>query len=145
MLEWQIDQYLTTRTTAARELTAIRQQLEHEQTRLLQAYYADAVPLDLLKRESERIDSALNDVDIRLEQQRRGAGELRHALGLALEVLDSVTDAYLTGGAAVRRSCNQALFAKLLVNPERLRPRYHQPYGLLLHRKVGAIARTWTS
>ena len=36
-----------------------RQKLEREQERLLQAHYSDAIPLELMKREQDRISSAL--------------------------------------------------------------------------------------
>lgn len=50
-----------------RELTEQQQRLVHERTRLLQAHYAGAVPLELLKTEQNRISSQLETIESRLE------------------------------------------------------------------------------
>ena len=43
-----------------RQLTTTRHKLEHQQSKLLQAHYEDAISLDVLKREQHRITQSLN-------------------------------------------------------------------------------------
>ncbi len=49
------------------QLTANRDRLEHEQDRLMQAHYADAIPLAVLKPEQDRIAGELDLVNRRLD------------------------------------------------------------------------------
>ncbi len=69
-----LDQLRSRRTEAEQEQDRQRrriQQLTDERSKLLQAHYAGAVPLDLLKEEQERISSQL-----KAAEKRRAASEL---------------------------------------------------------------------
>lgn len=52
-----------------RSLTRQRQRLLDERGKLLQAHYADAIPLDLMKSEQDRIGRQLDQIEGRLAAQ----------------------------------------------------------------------------
>lgn len=66
MLTQDFDQLLTCAETELIELTERRAVLEAEQTKLLRAHLADAVPLDVLKREQDRIRAELEQIGHRI-------------------------------------------------------------------------------
>lgn len=64
------DELLSLRRRSDAESHQLRQQkdrLTNERTRLLQAHYAGAVPLDLLKAEQDRIARRLSDIEVKLK------------------------------------------------------------------------------
>lgn len=66
MLHHAFDRLMPTEADELAQLTADRNRLEHEQDRLMQAHYADAIPLPVLKREQDRIAGDLDQVTRRL-------------------------------------------------------------------------------
>ena len=57
MLHHEFDRIMAAETEELERLTTNRDRLESEQDRLMQAHYADAIPLSVLKREQDRIDA----------------------------------------------------------------------------------------
>lgn len=53
MLHDEFDRLMSTEADELAQLTTNRDRLEHEQDRLMQAHYADAIPLAVLKREQD--------------------------------------------------------------------------------------------
>lgn len=66
MLHHAFDRLMPTEADELAQLTANRNRLEREQDRLMQARYADAIPLPILKREQDRIACDLDQVTRRL-------------------------------------------------------------------------------
>jgi len=52
------------------DLATRRTQLEGERHKLLQAHYAGAIPLDLLKKEQDRITASLETIEHRINAHR---------------------------------------------------------------------------
>ena len=71
--------------------------------KLLQAHYAGAVPLDLLKTEQDQIRSQLEAAERRLARKSARLGDLTNRLDLALKYLERVGSAYLDAGPSMRR------------------------------------------
>ena len=65
-------------------LTAQRDKLEAERLKLVQAHYADAIPLDLLKSEQDRIRASLDQITTRLDNLTNTYAEARTGLDLSL-------------------------------------------------------------
>ena len=76
---------------ANQQLVARKQQLTHERTKLLQAHYAGAVPLELLKTEQDRITTQLEAVESKLEATAVEFETVRTNLRLALDLAAIVT------------------------------------------------------
>jgi len=90
--------------------------LATEREKLLQAFYAGAVPLDLLKTEQERIarDSAeagkaLSASDLEFEQ-------LEALTDKALELVGSCEGTYTAATPLVRRMFNQAFYKRIIID-----------------------------
>jgi len=80
------EQAARTRASATRRLEI----LQNERRKLLQAHYADAVPVELLKSEQDRITAEVNNC----ERQLAGAGAAEDAIEARLQTcLSLVTDA----------------------------------------------------
>jgi site-specific DNA recombinase len=108
------------------------QRLLAERTKLLQAHYADAVPLDLLRDEQARIAEQLDYINERLEAAGRQEAVVNFNLGRALELATNVYDTYRASDSARRRLLNQAFFKRLIVYTEDVRSEFAEPYDVLL-------------
>ncbi len=120
-----------------------REQLQAEREKLLKAFYAGALPLDLLKSEQDRISRELaaaagylQDADDRLQ---RVLGTLDDALALAQDCYR----AYCLAEPKLRRQFNQVFFSQLLVSDdESVDGRLAEPFRLLLAPEIRHDLRT---
>ena len=99
-------------------VTAQEAQLRREQDQLLQAHYAGAIPLDLLRREQDRITRGLASVSRELEQLSADAAITKAHLEAALDLLEDCASTYRDAPAHIKKLMNQAFFQKVLINPE---------------------------
>src|SRR5207253_11067746 len=93
-----------------------RTKLIAERTKLLQAHYAEAVPLDLLRQEQQRIAAALAKIG---EQEAASEDEqqlVEENLKRALELTSDCQAAYLSAPAHIRKLFNQAFFRRLWID-----------------------------
>jgi len=96
-----------------------KKNLINERTKLLEAHYADAVPLDLLKSEQQRIADEIQKADELIE-----ASGVRHEKVLA-NLQRAIAQAerwhlgYRIAGPDVRRELNQSVFTQILVSHDR--------------------------
>ena len=132
------------REETAAERTKLRKRqrrLFEEREKLLQAHYAEAVPLDLLKSEQSRIRDALTHIE-----QRLAATDYQHELidirlKAALALATNTQAAYRTAPAAIRRKLNQALFTQIVVEEDgELSSVLAAPFNLLLSPQVRRFA-----
>lgn len=68
MIHARFDEMMAEGAAELADLASRRTQLEGEQQKLLQAHYAGAIPLDLLKRERERITASLETIEHRISR-----------------------------------------------------------------------------
>ena len=85
---------------------------------LLQAHYAGAVPLDLLKREQGRISNRLEDIEHRINAHHEEYASSRENLEDSLALLANVSLIYERCDDANRRICNQAFFRKIFIDED---------------------------
>ncbi|MGD7708143.1 DUF2637 domain-containing protein [Microlunatus sp. Y2014] len=79
----------------------------------LQAHYADAISLSVLKKEQHRIEGMLTDIDQRLSAYRDGREDAKLRLRAYLHLATNAHTFYLACDDARRRLCNQAFFTKI--------------------------------
>ncbi len=96
-------------------LTAQRDMLEAERLKLVQAHYADAIPLDLLKSEHDRIRASLDQISTRLDNLTDTYADTRTGLDQLTELL---VDLYNKCEPAERRILNRALFTRITIDDE---------------------------
>jgi site-specific DNA recombinase len=92
--------------------------LQDQRLKLLQAHYADAVPLDLLKREQARISQELQQAEQALATSQTTSVDLQATLDEALALAGNCQRAYRVADPRVRRQFNQAFFEKLYINED---------------------------
>ena len=100
-----------------RSLTVRRTNLEDERRRLLQAHYAGAVPLELLKEEQERLGRELAGIQRQLDAYQADAKLVRAHVEQALDLLEDCYRLYMAAPDHLRKQLNQVFFEQVLVNP----------------------------
>lgn len=134
--------------TFRREVATERGALETQQRRLLrerervlQAHYADAVPLDLLRSEQARIAGELDHIAVRLNATDQHEAIINFNLERALRLVTDVQAVYRNSDPGERRLLNQAFFKKLLVLDDcDIQAELAEPYDLLLNPTLRARA-----
>ena len=97
-------------------LSAQKAKLEAEQVKLLQAHYADAIPIDLLKTEQDRIRASLHAINSRLDSLGTLYANAKIGLDAILDILTDLGDLYAKAEPAERRMLNRALFTKITID-----------------------------
>ena len=98
-------------------MTVRRTNLEDERRRLLQAHYAGAVPLELLKEEQDRLGRELAGIQRQLDAYQADAKLLRAHVEQALDLLEDCYRLYMAAPDHLRKQLNQVFFERMLVNP----------------------------
>lgn len=114
--------------TVRRDLTTERQRLTDQRKKLLDAHYAGAVPLDLLKQEQDRITALIEGIDGRLEAETGDFEKVLANLDRAVALIRDCHGAYLAAGPQVRREYNQALFQRIYVDGDEVRVDIAEPF-----------------
>lgn len=140
MLHHEFDRLMSAEADELAQLTANRDRLEHEQDRLMQAHYADAIPLAVLKREQDRIAGELDQVNRHLDAHHGEYTDARAHLD-DLNLLENCGDIYARCDDANRRLCNQAFFTKVYIEEDdELRVENARPLKMLLDPEANADA-----
>lgn len=100
---------------------------------MLEAHYAGALPLDLLKSEQERLGEELEYIESRLSAMELKFDTVERNLKAAFSFVTNLHAAYVAASSAVRRRINQAIFERFLITDDgdvvgELKP----PFDLLL-------------
>jgi site-specific DNA recombinase len=113
--------------------------LTTERKKLLEAFYNDSVPADLLKAEQARITSEMEHAKRRLLALSAEFDVIETNLNVAIEFAKRCQQAYLSGTPKVRRELNQAIFEKLYVHEEReVTSEMVEPFRMLMGAEVRA-------
>ena len=128
--EFEVERRYAERTR--QELDVERQKLEREQERLLHAHYADAIPLELMKREQDRIGTALRHNAAQAERLREDLEHTEALLHEAIELIDNCARAYRLADDHVKKLFNQVFFERILVRDDgTLRAEAQEPFATL--------------
>jgi len=100
----EIAAQVTGSAKAARRYQEKLAKLAAEREKLLRAYYADAIPLELLKKEQQRIDDEVLDLRDRVEVDREKLERARKTVDIAVRLLANCETAIL----ALRQSLAEA-------------------------------------
>ena len=142
-LQRQLAMLVAESTQRLTEAKTVRRRLERERDKLLQAHYADAIPLDVLKREQSRISRELRGVERQLTGLEGEMTERQALVGQALDIAQHMATAYRQAPEHIRRMLNQVLFDKVYITPDdetgllNMSVRYQPPFdGVLGVRDV---------
>ena len=112
----------------------------------MQAHYAHAIPLSVLKREQDRTTGELDKVTRRIDAHYGDYADARAHLDDALGLLANCADIYTRCDDTNRRLCNQAFFTKVFIDEDNeLRVEHNRPFEMLLDPQVNANALTWAA
>ena len=108
--------------------------LQDERARLLQAHYANAVPLDLLKTEMARLTRAMTDAEREIKTANADLASSEQTLEDALTVAGSCHRHYEAAPDFVKRQINQGFFRKLIIDSDGTvaRAELTEPFAQLL-------------
>lgn len=93
-----------------------KDKLARKQKKLLEAHYADAIPLDLLKEEQATLERAIADIDTRFTALEQNYAEVKQNLDMVLELATNAKKLYKTAPEHIKRMLNQVFFEKVLVH-----------------------------
>src|SRR5690625_4295579 len=95
-----------------------RDELRGERSKVLQAHYAGAIPLDLLKTEQDRITRRLDYLTARIEAADIEYEQAMAHLDDCLALAGDCHALYMSIDNSLRRIANQAFFNKLYITPD---------------------------
>ncbi|MEL7582833.1 recombinase family protein [Brevibacterium casei] len=146
MIHARFDEMMAEGAAELADLASRRTQLEGEQQKLLQAHYAGAIPLDLLKREQDRITASLETIEHRITAHHGHYAAARENLDDSLKLLSNAADIYEHADDANRRLINQALFKAIYIDEDNdVRVGYRNPYDGLSRSGLHADALSWAA
>ena len=130
--------------TERRQMQSQCVELSAQRQKLLDAHYAGAIPLDLLKSEQDRIAVQLTHIEAQLASLDANFEQARSVLADTLDLTRDCHTAYLEANDNTRRLFNQAFFAKIYIDEDdetrerTVRVDYNEPFDGLLSRLIPA-------
>ncbi len=120
--------------------------LDAEREKLLKAHYAEAVPLDLLKREQARIGNEMAATQAALGRLNTELGSVERGLDQALTLVADCHRLYQAAPPHIRRQLNQAVFERIFVEDGDVPTgQLASPFGELLELAERTDAKEWGS
>ncbi|MGH9893931.1 MAG: hypothetical protein ACREA0_18490, partial [bacterium] len=89
--------------------------LADERQKLLRAYYANAIPLELLKADQDRITKQESAAKAELEHTEADLEGWQEVLSLAIKLAGNCHAAYLKANPKVRRRFNDAVLESVYI------------------------------
>ncbi len=120
-------------TTAERELLAHRREhAEAERFKLMEAYYANAIDVQMLRREQERIGAEVRSIESRQGVLDASLEDWQEVMDLALRFSTRCATAYRRGGDRTRKLFNTAILDEVHVRDGHVvEATYKEPFDLL--------------
>lgn len=124
-----------------RSLSTRKERLTNERARLLQAHYAGAIPLDLLKTEQDRITRQLGEIESRLAATNLEFEKIEEFLHEALDYAVNCGMSYPRADPQERRLMNQAFFKRITLHDEDIEAELAEPFKSLMSTEIAGDAR----
>jgi site-specific DNA recombinase len=119
-LEQEITKRCSSSLKEKKALAKKTEQLTAEQFKLMQAYYAEAVPLDILKVEQTRLSAEIMLCEERTKALGAQEEQAQRVLELAIHMTSDCHAAYLKAKSETRRLFNQAFFEAIYVKDRKI-------------------------
>lgn len=127
------------------ELDGLRREkdkLEHQRKKLLEAHYSDAIPLDLLRSEQQKIAKQLLAIEREIKAHEHTFESISERLSAALELMEDCGKTYRQVDDYVKKMLNQAIFSKLWVESDgRVTAEFAKPFNVIAEPLTGILAR----
>lgn len=134
--------FTSTRRDAARKEEQQRDKMARlldQRTKLLQAHYADAVPLDLFKSEQTRITRELTAAEAAVEASQSEVQDVTGTLAKALNAFAHCHDSYMRFVPRERRVLNQGFFDKIWLYDDGIAAELARPFDSLVHPDLAEL------
>ena len=138
----------------AKDLRDQQTKLQAEQTKLLHAHYADAIPLNLLKTEQARIAKQLATIDKELRSLTADQTRVKEHLTQALDLLEDCHHLYTHAPDNLKKLLNMVFFDHIAIHPaddessephRSATPHPAPPFDQLTNPELTQAARTATN
>ena len=118
-LRLELDHIYTRQHTHTQKLTTQARKLKTQQAKLLEAHYADAIPLDLLKTEQARLTRELDHITRELATLTADRERVEQHLTEALALLEHCHHLYTHPDTppSLKKLLNTIFFTEILINP----------------------------
>ena len=118
-LRLELDHIYTRQHTHTQKLTTQARKLKTQQAKLLEAHYADAIPLDLLKTEQTRLTRELDHITRELATLTADRERVERHLTEALALLEHCHHLYTHPNTppSLKKLLNTVFFTEILINP----------------------------
>jgi hypothetical protein len=105
--------------------------LEGQRRKLLEAYYAGAIDVAMLREEQDRIGREKRQAEELLKSADAGLAEWQSVLHLAMRLATNCANAYRLADHRIKRQFNEAVFEEIVVRDGHVaEARYQAPFGL---------------
>ena len=107
------------------------QEVEANQAKLLEAYYADAIDREVFLTHQRRLNAEQANLVREKARLESANTEIRQRLRDALDLLQDVHATYTNAPVTVRKQLNQAIFAGIFLGPElgQIRAELNEPFA----------------
>ena len=118
-LRLELDHIYARQHTHTQKLTTQARKLKTQQAKLLEAHYADAIPLDLLKTEQARLTRELDHITRELATLTADRERVEQHLTEALALLEHCHHLYTHPNTppSLKKLLNTIFFTEILINP----------------------------
>ncbi|MGO2863298.1 MAG: recombinase family protein [Brevibacterium sp.] len=144
LIHSEFDRLYATAKSERKAQIAERDRLYDERAKLLQAHYAGAVPLDLLKSEQDRIARQVAFLDSRIEASSIEYEQARAHLDDCLALAGDAHKVYMSVDDSLRRIANQAFFERMFVTDDGIDGEPGEPFNYLFDPAVQSLAASRT-
>jgi site-specific DNA recombinase len=114
-------------------LNETRSKLLDQRTKLLEAHYAGAIPLELLRIEQQRISHELDSIAAKIAETEDHQTLVETNLARALDLATDCHEAYIGAPARIKRWFNQIFFSKLYIEDETIRSEPSTAFAQIAH------------
>lgn len=120
-----------------------RDKLERQRKKLLEAHYNDAIPLDLLKSEQQKITKQLATIEHEIKANEYTFDTIQKRLGDALDLIEDCGKTYRMASDHIKRMMNQAILSKLWVDSDGcVTAEFAEPFRTLVSSVQADIIRS---
>lgn len=95
-----------------------KDKLERQRKKLLEAHYNDAIPMELLKSEQQKIAKRLATIEHEIKVYETAFTSVMEHLNEALDIIEDCGKTYRLADDHIKRMMNQAIFSKLWVEQD---------------------------
>ena len=137
-IEAEQDKYATELDGLRRE----KDKLERQRKKLLEAHYNDAIPLDLLKSEQQKIAKQLAAIDHQIKAYDYTFTTVIERLGDAIDLIENCGRTYRMANDNMKKMMNQAIFKRLLIGSDgKVTAEFAEPFTMLVEPMKDEVAQ----